>query len=156
MAEVRRSRGRVLILLALIVAMMAVSLLHDPETIPRSSCLIRNITGLPCPSCGLTRAFHALSTGRIGDALAVNVVSPLVFLAAWVIGILAATDLLVRPGLLGRIWSRVGRGVVWTVLVLMAISWTVNLVRHFQEHTLLQSLADSLPGRLLAYCWALL
>ena len=40
-------------------------------------CLFRRYTGLPCPSCGATRAGIELSFCRLGDALAEN---PLFFL----------------------------------------------------------------------------
>lgn len=32
------------------------------------SCIIRNITGLPCPSCGMTRAYFAFFKGDIKTA----------------------------------------------------------------------------------------
>lgn len=42
-------------------------------------CVLREVTGIPCPACGSTRALSALLTGRIGSALAFN---PLVTLLA--------------------------------------------------------------------------
>ncbi|MCR4739118.1 MAG: DUF2752 domain-containing protein [Lachnospiraceae bacterium] len=35
-------------------------------------CLFSLVTGLPCPGCGLTRAFAALIKGNIQDALSLN------------------------------------------------------------------------------------
>ena len=32
-------------------------------------CVFRNVTGLPCPGCGLTRAFLSLIQGRWSDSL---------------------------------------------------------------------------------------
>jgi hypothetical protein len=42
-------------------------------------CVLRSLTGIPCPACHSTRALSALLTGRIGAALAFN---PLVTLLA--------------------------------------------------------------------------
>ena len=37
-------------------------------------CLFHDLTGLHCPGCGSTRAAHALLHGRVGEALAFNLV----------------------------------------------------------------------------------
>jgi len=41
-----------------------------------SLCLLKNTTGVPCPTCGSTRAVKAVSRGAIGEAFGHN---PLVF-----------------------------------------------------------------------------
>ncbi|MDB5082360.1 MAG: hypothetical protein JWP00_4284 [Chloroflexi bacterium] len=38
----------------------------------RSLCLIRNITGQPCPACGMTRAMSALLKGQVKTAARYN------------------------------------------------------------------------------------
>jgi hypothetical protein len=40
--------------------------------LPGWGCTFRALTGLPCPSCGMTRSFDWLARGRLLDALAVN------------------------------------------------------------------------------------
>ena len=45
-------------------------------------CLFRQVTGRPCPSCGLTRSWQAIGHGRIGDGLAAHPFGPLTVLAA--------------------------------------------------------------------------
>ena len=50
------------------------------------SCTFRQLTGLWCPGCGLTRGTHHLLNGDLGAAVASNVFTPLVALAlagAW-------------------------------------------------------------------------
>jgi hypothetical protein len=147
-------RRRSAILIAVVGAMLAISVVHEPTTVPFTPCLVKNVTGLPCPSCGMTRAFHALATGHLHDAVHFNIASPAVFAAAWVILVLALADLLLRPGLLDRVWARTRRPLVWAVVAAMSAAWTVNLARHFGERTLLQSLADSGPARLVMFVGA--
>jgi len=57
-------------------------LLHALGTAGPPSCLFLLLTGVPCPLCGMTRAFGALMGGNIDRALAFNHASPFVF-AAW-------------------------------------------------------------------------
>ena len=35
-------------------------------------CLIKNVTGIPCPSCGSTRSVMAITYGNFSDALNLN------------------------------------------------------------------------------------
>jgi hypothetical protein len=45
-------------------------------------CMFKKLTGLPCPTCGMSRAFCSVSRGRVDDAIHYNlfviIVYPLV------------------------------------------------------------------------------
>ena len=51
-------------------------------------CLFHRITSLQCPGCGMTRSFHALTHGHIGEALECNLLSAPLFFAAGVVLVL--------------------------------------------------------------------
>ena len=70
-----RAAGRVLLLA---LAALAVAALH-PRHRPATLCLLRGLTGVPCPLCGGTTAAVQLGHGRVGAGLAA---SPLVVLGA--------------------------------------------------------------------------
>ncbi|HMR09469.1 MAG TPA: DUF2752 domain-containing protein, partial [Polyangiaceae bacterium] len=53
------------------------------------ACSFRQLFGSPCPTCGLTRAFSALSHGRMQDALSYHGAAPVVYAGFW-IGALAS------------------------------------------------------------------
>lgn len=44
-------------------------------------CPMRNLTGLPCPGCGLTRSFIATAHADLGDAFGFHRLGPLLFAA---------------------------------------------------------------------------
>jgi hypothetical protein len=56
----------------------------------RSLCIIRNITGHPCPACGMTRASSALLRGQVRTAAHYN---KLVFPVAATVAFLYTRDL---------------------------------------------------------------
>jgi uncharacterized protein DUF2752 len=63
------------------VAALAVAVLHL-DRLPILVCLFRAATGLPCLTCGATRALGDLVTGDVSGALAMN---PLATLGAFAI-----------------------------------------------------------------------
>src|SRR4051812_9799537 len=74
---------RALFVLPLTSAVFAVSATWNPSELPGFVlCPFRAVTGLPCPGCGMTRAFCAIGHGDLANAFGFNVLAPFVFAAA--------------------------------------------------------------------------
>lgn len=73
-----------IILLALLaVAGSAVVYMVDPAAVGwMPKCPFHVLTGLDCPSCGSTRAFHHILHGEVADGLAYNPMLPVL----WILG----------------------------------------------------------------------
>jgi len=65
---------------------------HDGPVV----CLLRGLVGIPCPSCGLTRAFCALAHGELREALRYHALSPLLFGAVVATPFVAAYEVMTR------------------------------------------------------------
>ena len=63
--------------LALPAGMLALELVRLPDT---TICGLRVLTGLDCPSCGLTRAFQAMGRLDVAGAFRYNPLGPALFL----------------------------------------------------------------------------
>jgi len=50
------------------------------EHLPRLTCPILYFTGIPCPTCGMTRSFMAIARGDIEQAISFHLLGPVVFL----------------------------------------------------------------------------
>ena len=88
------SSGEVWLALGSAVALAAGASL-DPLGLPKLHiCLFNHLTGWPCPGCGLTRSFCALSHGQFGAAWAYNPLGYAPFAAAFFF--------MLRPAL--RLW----------------------------------------------------
>lgn len=74
---------RALFVLPLTSVVFAVSALWSPSELPGVVlCPFRALTGLPCPGCGMTRAFCSLGHGDLTGAFGYNALAPFVFAAA--------------------------------------------------------------------------
>lgn len=56
----------------LLITAALVFLLYAALYLVHVPCFFRELTGLPCPACGLTRAWLALFRGEIGQAFAMH------------------------------------------------------------------------------------
>jgi hypothetical protein len=104
--------------LALLV-LAALLLRRAPEP-----CFLHHQLGIPCPTCGGTRAIAALAAGRVGDALAANplVAAGCLALAGWAVWGVAAT-LVPRWRVTVEAPPRLGRRLLWIGLGLVAANW---------------------------------
>jgi len=83
-------------------------------------CPFRRLTGLPCPTCGLTRSWRAALHGRLRESVALHPLGPLTVVGAAAFA--AGIDKL-NPGLTRRLQS-------WTVVGPLATAWVfVWLIR---------------------------
>jgi hypothetical protein len=95
---------------------------HDVPTL----CTWRNVTGIPCPTCGTTRMVLAAADGRLADAVAWN---PFMAIAA-TMGV-AWLALRVIGGRRVEVeMTPAGRRVAWgLVAIAFAINWIYLLAR---------------------------
>lgn len=75
----RRHYGSIIIISALVLSLYIFSpfALEGKVII----CPFRNMTGLPCPGCGMTRAASSIAHGEFARALSLHIFSPLFYLA---------------------------------------------------------------------------
>jgi Protein of unknown function (DUF2752) len=48
--------------------------------LPFLQCPLRSLTGIPCPTCGMTRSFTAIAQGDLGQAVQYHLFGPAVFI----------------------------------------------------------------------------
>lgn len=112
---------------ALGAGLAATLLLPGVDFLPRT-CPFLLVTGLPCGSCGLTRALFALGHGRLAEALALNHAAPLVYALAWATLALALVQATVGAPLLDRARARGGPWVVAALVLALGAAWAAKVV----------------------------
>lgn len=85
------------------LAVLAVSYVYAPYASDGPVvCMLRGFVGIPCPSCGLTRAFCALAHLELGEALRYHALSPMLFAAVIATPFVAAYEVATRRAIARR------------------------------------------------------
>ena len=92
------------------------------DRIPLPPCLFHRITGIPCPTCGFTRAFRLMSRLRLLDGFLMSPLAALVFACMVVFVVYAAVVLAfhtprIRMHLSGRRELNIARVLVAVVVI---------------------------------------
>jgi len=133
--DVLSLQGRIFhgIVAAVLAAAFAVGILQigfwdagAPDEDPAGSvCMLRRTTGLPCPTCGLTRSFYAMGRGAVGEAFEEHPLGPLVFLLLAVVLVRSA-----GIALAGRAWlNGTARVLTWSLPFVAGAALLVWVVR---------------------------
>ena len=113
-----------------------------------SICFLRRATGLPCPTCGLTRSFYAMGRGAVGEAFEEHPLGPLVFVLFGVVWVRSTGILLA-----GRAWlNGTARMLTWSLPFIAGAAlllWAVRLGWMFWTGAAAEAWNLSLLGRLI-------
>ena len=95
-------------------------------------CVIRNVTGYPCPSCGSTRAILAMVHGHVLQALYLNPIGILLFGVLLVAPVWLAYDLINGKDTFHQAYYWLEqlarrRGVAIVLILLVAANWIWNI-----------------------------
>jgi len=108
---------------------------HLPWTSPEASaCLFKNISGIPCPSCGSTRSLEHLLTGKIKEAIFINPLGLflaliMVLIPLWIfMDIIMNKDHFYKFYLKKEAFIRQGKVAILLLLLVMA-NWIWNIYK---------------------------
>lgn len=99
-----------------------------------SPCIVKHLTGVPCPSCGATRAALALLQGDVSAAIALNPLGPLLVVVAVAAAVLLARDVLTRRDVLLDMYVRFCHAVrrprfAVPLVALLCANWAWNVAK---------------------------
>ena len=113
-------------------AIMGVALLHFGlilAGLPSIPCPIREVFGLPCPGCGLSRGIAALLHGDWQTSLRYHLFAPIFLVAFGLLVIATLSPAWSRPRLIGWIDKlECGTGISCILSIGLVVYWLIRLV----------------------------
>lgn len=139
---VRRLTGAAVGIPALAVIGLARWLEPDPRgfgthvQLGLGACSLMQLTGYPCPMCGMTTTFSLLAHGRVLEAFANQPFGPVLFAGTAAAAVLGIADLALARGVLGAGLATLGRWertVAWALLGGLGLGWIYKIVHVHPE-----------------------
>ncbi len=130
-------RSRALVRILLVVPVVLFVGLSSSGLAPVVLCPFRQLTGLPCPGCGMTRALNALAHGQWELAFSFHPLSPIVAAGVLFLGISAVFTGCLPPQARLHRWSLIGERILTTpwfprlLLVLALGAWMIRMISMF-------------------------
>lgn len=118
-------KNKILILLSYL-GLILIFLLYTKLNI---SCLFKNMFNLPCPSCGMTRAFIAILSLKFQKAIYYNILSIPLFLILIIIFLTNLIDIIYNKKYLDKIIKLIIKN-YYIIIILLIISWIINIYKH--------------------------
>ncbi|MBS4042504.1 MAG: DUF2752 domain-containing protein [Chitinophagaceae bacterium] len=105
------------------------------QTSSHTVCLFKNITHLPCPSCGITRAIFLLLQGKVIASLSMNPLGIVVLLFLMIVPILLVLDWCMKKGTIQFFANKFNilfsnKKFVIPFFTLIFINWVWNIFKH--------------------------
>ena len=98
-------------------------------------CIIKNVTGYPCPSCGTTRAVTMLLEGKIIESLLLNPFGILVAIVMTIFPFWVLIDIILKKESFFRTYKKAEATIrkPWLasiLIVLVLLNWIWNIYKH--------------------------
>lgn len=97
--------------------------------IVRPSCLFKELTGIPCPACGLTRAFEVIFHGNFITSFDYNILGFPLFACGALMMVMLIYDLFKNDDLLVRFLGLCFNKYYGLIIVMLLLSWGINIYR---------------------------
>ncbi|MCF6131666.1 DUF2752 domain-containing protein [Flavobacterium wongokense] len=99
------------------------------------ACIIKSVTGYPCPSCGTTRAVSLLLHGKIIDSIVLNPFGIIVAMMMAVFPIWVVIDIVLKKDTFFRAYEKAEATIrkPWLATILIALvllNWIWNIYKH--------------------------
>ncbi len=99
-----------------------------------SVCMIKNVTGYPCPSCGTTRAVHALYKGNLMGSISLNPFGIIVSIALLILPFWVGFDLATKKQTFYMAYNKM-EGILKQkknaipLIILVVLNWIWNIYK---------------------------
>lgn len=117
--------NKILILISSI-GIILIFLIYPEINIP---CIFKKIFHIPCPACGMTRAFKLIFKLKIIKSFSYNILAFPLLLTLIILSIINIIDILLKKKYLNKIINIITTN-YYIIIILLLISWIINIYRN--------------------------
>lgn len=124
----------ILILIALGVSYVMLFSFFGFDKLKINSCFLKSLTGIPCVTCGTTRAFSLLLKGEIYESILLNPIALLVFIASISFLFLLVYDFFIGTNILNNLIEKtkllqMNNRIIIILFLLLILNWIWNIIK---------------------------
>ncbi|MFZ6012620.1 MAG: DUF2752 domain-containing protein [Bacteroidota bacterium] len=107
----------------------------DPHGDTTTLCMFKNISGLPCPSCGITRSVLLILHGDVAEAMLMNplgfiAILLLILIPVWIVrDLIASSDSLASTFLLAEQKIKTKKHFYLPLIAVLIVNWGWNIIK---------------------------
>ena len=115
-----------ILILFLYLGLILIFLLYLKSNIP---CLFKTIFSIPCPACGITRAFKLILNFKIIKSFSYNILAFPILIILITILILDIIDIIFKKKYLNKFINLIIKN-YYIIIILLILSWIINIYRN--------------------------
>jgi hypothetical protein len=144
-------RGQSWIVFGILSIFLIVAYLWLPSDNGIILCYFRNLTGLPCPGCGITRSLCAIAKGELLQSFQYHIFGPLVFLIAVGFWVRAIIEIKYHKTVTILISDRIKRKLIPALIIFICLFWSFRIGYTISHQTPNSEFKQSLLHRLFTH-----
>jgi len=110
------------VIVSFLLSVLLVTTFINPEKTKLITCQFKQLTGYSCPTCGLTRSFHAFSHLNFQDSYRFHLLGPFIYVTLFFIFIKYSFEIAARK----EIKLNINSGIVGIIIVLFFLHCSVS------------------------------
>ena len=101
----------------------------------KTVCIMKNLTGIPCPSCGSTRSVASIFKGNLQQAILLNPLGYVIFFALLILPVWIIMDLYRKNDSLWQFYQKAEitlrrKIIAIPLIILVIINWIWNIYKN--------------------------
>jgi len=116
------------IFLSILISGFLLSIFWNTEKVNLLPCYFHKITGFSCPTCGLTRSFHAVSHLHFQEAFQLHLMGPVIYFALVFLFLKFSFEIVTRKEIQIKIAPLLSKITLFVFLSLWLGFWFIRLL----------------------------
>jgi hypothetical protein len=117
------------VIVSLLLSVFLVSIFIIPEKTKFLTCQFKQFTGYSCPSCGLTRSFHAFSHMNFQESYRFHLMGPIIYVALLFVLMKFSVEIVIREEIKLKHNPRITKLIIISFFCILFCFWFMRFIQ---------------------------